>query len=252
MEGIVFGNGKFGYRDLPKVASTSIKAAIYQFEVDEVFRREKAGMHIHVYMRRNNKGDISVCEKKFVVVRDPVERFLSAYKNRVLFHRELSEPFIRQKFLHHYLDIPYFTPGIGQFIDHLEDYLLIKPIFHHCRPIVELFCGQRLEDFTHVYKIENLSRFEKDLSKLTGNEVTLDHWQTGGKKYSLRDLTKIQIEKLIEFYKRDYALLEGFYSVNDLWNKWRGDKHSPDISRTVVMKCKTKHFIKEAVNKTFR
>ncbi len=41
MKDIVFGGGKFAYRDLPKTASTSIKIAVYQIEEGEDFCREK-------------------------------------------------------------------------------------------------------------------------------------------------------------------------------------------------------------------
>lgn len=236
MKEIIFSGGKFGYKNLPKIASTSIKAAIYQMETGEVFCREKEGMDVHTYMRKNKTGDISTCEKRFVVVRDPVERFLSAYKNRVRFHGELSEPFIRKKFPSYYWDVPYFAPGLGQFIDHFEDYFPIKPIFHHCRPIVDFFGNQTLNQFTHVYKLDELSRFEGDLSELTGKEVVFEHKQTGGKKYFVRDLTKAQIRKLVKFYEADYELLSDFYSVDDLWANWRGDEHDPDVPRSTVRK----------------
>jgi hypothetical protein len=249
MKGIVFGNGKFGYKSLPKNASTSIKAAIYEVEVGEAFCKEKAGMHVHTYMKENKNGDLCTCEKRFVVIRDPVKRFLSAYKNRVLYHNELSEPFIKNKFLKYYWDIPHFTPGLGQFIDDLEDYLLIKPIFHHCRPMVEHLGGKSPEHFTHVYKFENINRFEEDLSELTGKEVVFGHRQTGGKKYSICDLTKMQMKKLIEFYKVDYELLEGFYSVDELWNEWSGKRHDPEVPRTYVKKKKVMSFVRIVADK---
>ncbi len=45
MKGIVFGGGKFGYKNLQKTTTTSIKRAIYKIDVDEVFCAKKAGMH---------------------------------------------------------------------------------------------------------------------------------------------------------------------------------------------------------------
>jgi hypothetical protein len=252
MKGIIFGGGKFGYKDLPKTASTSIEAAIYQMETGKAFCHKAMGMHIHAYMNKRKKGDISMCDNRFVVVRDPIERFLSAYKNRVVFHGELSEPFIKEKFSSHYHDIPHFTPGLGQFIDHMKVYFLINPIFHHFRPISDFLGDKRLGCFTHVYKMENLNDLEKDLSMLTGKEIVFDHRQTGGKKYSLRDLSKIQIEKLIKFYQMDYDLLEGFYSVDDLWRKWRGDEHASDVPRALTVKGKFLSFIKTKAYKIDR
>ncbi len=235
MKGIVFGGGKFGYRNLPKTATTSIMRAIYEIEVGETFCSNTAGMHIHDYMRKKIV-DLSACDKRFVVVRDPVKRFISAYKNRVLHHQELSEPFVRKNFQEYYWDIPYFTPGLGQFIDDLDDYLRIRPILRHCRPMVDFLDGKSLEYFTHVYKLENIKRFEENLSEVTGKKVVFGHQQTGGKNYSLRDLSKTQMEKLIDFYKADYELLDGIYAVDELWDEWGGQMHDPEVRRISAKK----------------
>ncbi len=127
--------------------------------------------------------------------------------------------------------------------------MLIKPIFHHCRPIVDFFGNQTLEDFTHVYKIEEMGRLEKDLSEWTEKEVVFERRQTGGKDYFLRDLTKQQLKKLIKFYKADYDLLTGYYNVDDLWKKWRGEPHSSDVPQPSSSKKKIIRFTTATINR---
>lgn len=231
MKGIVFGGGKCGYLSLPKTASTSIKHAIYEMESGEGYCIDKTGIFIHAYMKKKHVGDLSNCVKRFIVVRDPIKRFLSAFKNRVHFHDELSESFIKNNFPESYWDIPYFAPGLGQFVEHIESYLQIRPIFHHCRPMVDFLDGQGLDYFSHVYKFEDICKFEKDLSGLVDGDINFRHTQSGGKKYSVRDLSEAQIEKLIEYYDDDYKLLEGIYSVDELWSEWKGIGHDPKVPR---------------------
>lgn len=228
---IVFADGRLAYRYLPKTASTSIKAAIYKIETGEDFFHKEAGMHIHDWFKGRPKADVSSCERRFILVRDPVRRFLSAYKNRVRFHGELSEPLIRQRFPHLYRDTPHFTPGIGQFIEHLDHYLKFPSIFHHCRPVSDFLDGRGLTPFTDVYRFDELGRLEEDLSKWTEQDVHFEHRQKGGTAYNVSDLTRAQMERLIDYYRRDYDLLSEHYPAEAIWKTWQGVDHDPSVGR---------------------
>jgi len=233
MEGLVFCNGKFGYRFLPKTASTTIKHALYEIETGEKYNIKEKGIHLHDYLGDKYYGDISSCEYRFIVIRDPIKRFLSAFKNRVSYHRELSESFIKDKYRHLYWKIPHFNPGLGQFIDNLKPCLLVTPIFHHLRPFSDFIGESALSDFTHVYKFEDLLQFEVELSRLVGKKITFAHLQAGGKKkFKIKDLNRRQMKKLIRFYRKDYKLLKDFYSVEELWEEWAGQRHDPDFPKS--------------------
>jgi len=232
MEGLVFCNGRFGYKNLPKIASTTIKCAIYEIETGEKFNIEEKGIHVHSYMKKNNKSDISSCEHRFIVIRDPVKRFLSGYKNRVVYHRQLSEPFVKDRFKDLYWKIPHFSPGLGQFIENLETYLLVRPMFHHLSPISDLIGRNNLHYFTHIYKFEDLLQFESELSRLLGKEVTFGHMQAGGGTFHVNDLNRKQMKKVIKYYREDYKLLKGFYSVEELWEEWEGQRHDPEVPKS--------------------
>jgi hypothetical protein len=249
MKGVLFGGDQYGYKNLPKIASTTIKHTIYRIEVGEKYSKDKAGMHIHKYMHKKHMGDLDKCLRTFIVIRDPVKRLISAFKSRVHFHNELSEATVKERFQEYYWDIPYFNPGLGQFVEHLEDYLKIKPIFHHCRPIVDFLDGQGLDYFSHVYKFENLSDFQRDLSDLVGRAINFPRSQTGGRKYFLRDLSKSQLEKLVEYYEEDYILLDGFYGIDELWREWRGESHDTAVPKTHRKMRKVKRYFITSLDK---
>jgi hypothetical protein len=225
MRDIVFYKRKIGYLDIPKVASTSIKAAIYKLEEGKRFCAEEVGVSVHRCLDRKGYRKKKLCSPgtRFIVVRDPVKRFLSAYENRVIHHRQLSESFIRESFPGQYRNIPNFTPSLSQFINQFETYYKIRPIFHHCRPVVDFLEEPDFRDFIRVYKMEELNQLARDLSTWTGQAVSFERRQALGRRFSLKDLSREQLEKLIDFYKMDYELMEGLYSIEDVWMTWKGE-----------------------------
>ncbi|MCP4011091.1 MAG: sulfotransferase family protein, partial [Proteobacteria bacterium] len=95
-EGILMPSGLLGYYDLPKCASTSIKSALHVAEFGFPFENRKRSVansgpkDIHRFWATNHRSELSSAQQRIIVVRDPVERFLSAYANRVTAHRALS------------------------------------------------------------------------------------------------------------------------------------------------------------------
>ncbi len=51
------------------------------------------------------------------------------------------------------------------------------------------------------------------------------------------------MDKLIDFYKADYELLEGVYSVDELWDEWKGQMHDPEVRRISAKKKQAKLLI---------
>src|SRR5688572_19872202 len=88
------------YYGTPKVACTSLKMAMYQFEFGKpwISYQDAAGKwwHIHNSWELDEPSRfVEIAGRneffKFAVIRSPLDRFLSAYSNRVLHHRELSK-----------------------------------------------------------------------------------------------------------------------------------------------------------------
>lgn len=226
MKAIVLEELSIGYVDIPKVASTSIMLALYELSQEKKFDRNKEGIHLHEFFTREKK-DISLAKFKFTVLRDPVKRFLSGYSNRVTHHKELSYEYLEK---HHHPSAkklleknPILNPGLGQFLEFFGDYYQTPSIHHHLRPVTEIIEGN-LDIFDKIYTIENIKSLEEDISKISKKDFVLPRSQTGGKKFSVKDLNSSQIDFLIDFYKGDYKMMNDFYSIDDVWKAWKSDK----------------------------
>ena len=192
MKGIKINDGLVGYRDLPKVACTSIKREFFRLEKGKVFepslRPNGSATTVHQYFGYQGE-DISNCKNKMIVIRDPIKRFLSAYGNRVTEHKELSKSYIENDNPALAKKIPVFNPGLGQFIEFLSLYRQVESINWHTNGINTFV--DNIKDFTHIYKLENLAKMERDLSKILDKKCKFSVTQTGGIKFSIKDLLLI-------------------------------------------------------------
>ncbi|GAA5124105.1 sulfotransferase family 2 domain-containing protein [Luteolibacter yonseiensis] len=229
MQGILCSKHSIGYLPLPKVANTSLKHAMFMLENGVRFSSAATGVpHIHHYYRHNSV-EIDKAAFRFVVIRDPIKRFLSAYSNRVIHHRELSEEKVRlladkKKRLKIKPGDFELDPDLSTFIRHLEKYQKIPSILIHTRPQSSLVTD--LGFFSKVYRIESMDELGDDLSEITNHAVPIRHSQSGGPKIDVSSLAASELEKLRRYYQEDYRLLSRFYSFDDIREKWAG-KHSP-------------------------
>jgi len=218
MKGILIRNGLIGYKDLPKVACTSIKKTLYGLENREVYRYEDTGRDVHDYFWEK-KVEIDKCDIKVIVIRDPVKRFLSAYSNRVGYHGECSRLYVEKNSPHLVEKIKSFDPALNDFVQDLDIYREIKSIGWHVKPMFD-HDVRDLSFFTHVFKIENISFFSDLLSKVYDEKVQFGREQTGGVKLALKDLSEDSLDYLLNFYKDDYEFLSSIYSVDNVWKEW--------------------------------
>jgi hypothetical protein len=202
------------YIPIPKVACTSIKLMFFELESGFPFKGYTVNgkkRHIHEYYRSGlweNVPHKRVANfQRVTLVRDPVDRFISAYSNRVVHHKELSSektgPNFKNKGLEH-------NPGIDLFIDRFDDYYNASgSIFHHMRPMVD-FLGEDASYFSKVYSIEELNKFVIDISEHMGVDLTIGRHQTGGPKLKKENLTETQLIKIKSFYKNDYRAFSNY------------------------------------------
>ncbi len=217
MKGIRFLDGTIGYLNIPKTASTSIMHEIFRLEEGAVYDGKGSP---HNYINKKHSGDIGDCEFKFIVVRDPVKRFLSFYGNRVTHYNELSQSRIEENSPTLVNDIPYFDPSLDQFIESYSTYSMVGSKGHHTKPLLYFLEGMDLSYFDCVYPIENILALETDLSTKCERRVSFGLRQLGGDKLKLSKLSSSQMDFLVEYYKEDYVLLDGFYTVDNIWREW--------------------------------
>ncbi|REC57810.1 hypothetical protein DRV84_06465 [Rhodosalinus sediminis] len=197
------------YAPVPKVACTSLKLLFFSAENGrpfEPFVVNGRTRHIHnAAYATTLHADLPLARladmHRVAVIRDPVERLISAYRNRVRNHRELARESAPAKFAKTGLDP---DPDLGTFVDRLEDYAALSPsIHHHTRPMVD-FLGPDPGWFSELYTLAELDRFLADMRARTGQPLTLPHVQTGGPKLDAGALTAAQLRKLRDVYAADY------------------------------------------------
>ena len=126
--------------------------------------------------------DIKCC-----IVRDPIKRFISAYKNRILYHRDT------------------------QFKDHSIDMILEKLEINnfenkHFLPQV-YFLGEDLNYYTFWSTTEDLSFFVEQVNDFFSRKINFPKIQTGGSDIKIK-LTKSQISKIEKIYAKDFKLIQ--------------------------------------------
>lgn len=209
---------KLAYFPIPKIACTSIKQTIFQinngFDLSKVMRneekmRKRCRIHaIYKSRKHSEKGHEKLGSyTTFAVIRDPMRRILSAYSNRVLYHRALEKPAVAVELEKRGLQA---NPDLNQFVMELEQYREVaKQVFSHTRPLA-FFLGQDLSRFDNIFKIGQMPELEKFLSERTGREISIPNMQTGGKKQKLESLTDEAFDKLRRFCEPDYELIKDY------------------------------------------
>ncbi len=213
----------FGFKFLPKSASTSVLGALFFINHDRVFKFKHHGYGVHKWGRVNS-GNLSTVNNRLIVIRDPVKRFLSGYSNRVRFHGALSKENVGAI---SGCGIKIFNPTLSEFINDFSVYMEVTTIGHHFRPIADHLAGVPLTFFSHVVKIEDADSIRDLLLKTFAKEFVFTREQTGGKKISIGSLTYEELTKITDFYSADYRLLQGYYSKKDIFTEWENShEHS--------------------------
>jgi Sulfotransferase family len=214
---IVLRKYNIAYFPVPKVACSSLKHLFFFLEHGRKFENsiDSAGKkhHIHnsVYPTLNTSEDDWSCAAnmhRIVVVRDPIDRFISAYRNRVMFYKELSRTKIdkgKAQTLGAKAD-----PDLNEFIDHLELYRTLSPVIKHHTDPQSYFVGHTLDYFNKVYRFEELETLASDLGEKIGQSVILPHEQKGLAEPP-PSISAKRVGKILEFYSGDYALLKRLY-----------------------------------------
>ena len=127
------------------------------------------------------------CDIKCCITRNPLKRFVSSYKNRILFHKD-------EKF--HNL-------SVDKVIEKLECGLFENT---HFLP-QSFFLGNNLDYFNIVADVENINLFEKKINNFFGKDIKFPQIQKGGNEFNVK-LNITQIKKVKKIYEKDIELLK--------------------------------------------
>jgi hypothetical protein len=198
------------YYPIPKVACTSLKRLLYELDSghdpDALRDRQGQPLTIHNIYGSNPDGGrwsrVAQAYWSFVVVRDPIDRFVSGYRNRILHHRDLEREGSRKL---RGAGLPW-VPDFDRFVRSFALYFrLSKAVKHHFRPQKD-FVGRVLTRVNRIYRIEELDELVKDLERITGTPVRLPRLQTGGGNVAV-DVADWHRRWIREYMRADYAML---------------------------------------------
>lgn len=208
---------KLIYIPVPKNACTSIKHALHEIEFGTKFtpeKRDRLGMtDIHDFYQKRPEAFTSVKRLenmqqviRFAVVRDPVDRLISCYRNRVVDLDDLqSSLFMLKK-----MNLPA-EPDINTFVLNLDSYRKANSsIAHHAQPQHE-FLGGSLDYLDKIFPIEEMEELRSMLRKY-GWQYEMRTVKSGGTSFGVEDLSEEALRHAVNYYRQDYELLSSFYT----------------------------------------
>ena len=131
-------------------------------------------------------------DEKCCLIRDPVNRFISCYNNRILYHQDLA----------------FNNYSIDQVIEKLENNLFENK---HFLP-QSFWLGNNINYFTIVANVSNIKIFETQVNNFFENQILFPHIQTGKSELKI-SLNKEQLKKIKKIYSADYDLIGEKISV---------------------------------------
>lgn len=206
---------------MAKNCSTSVKHLFYCLDVGLPFRtaKKKYGLfgHVHKYYPTQVKEEWNRIFDEYdsvVIVRDPIKRFLSAYGNRIVHVKALETMGDAAAKI---LSAGYpLQPSLEEFVQNLEFYCKASSyIKNHIAP-QETIVGDIFSKIKQVYDTSQVPEFEAFMSERCGKQVVLPREQSGGPKFTVSDLSEKSLKKLLDFYRKDYAMLSRFYNPPSL------------------------------------
>ena len=127
-----------------------------------------------------------IADEKCCLIRDPIKRFISSYKNRILFHKDKN------------------------FFDHTVDMILekLENDFYENRHFLpqSYWLGSDLSYFTIVTNVSNIKPFVDQVNNFFGKIIDFPHIQTSERGLDF-ELNVNQIKKVKKIYSRDYDLI---------------------------------------------
>ena len=135
----------------------------------------------------NQKFQKVETDLKCCITRNPIKRFISAYKNRILFHK----------------DEEFYNLSLDGIIEKLESGLFENK---HFLP-QSFFLGDNLNYFNIVEDVRNIDLFEKKINNFFGKKIKFPKIQKGGSEFKIK-LSITQKNKVKKIYEKDFELLK--------------------------------------------
>ncbi|RWM09085.1 MAG: hypothetical protein EOR72_27020 [Mesorhizobium sp.] len=200
------------YYPIPKSGSSSIKYALMSLRGKQAPLADPDNeVHSHLFTSWVDPFApvYDGLRHKFTIVRDPLERLLSAYSSRVLDTNVLMRSSTKAEMLEAF-GLPT-DPDLDTFILNVEKYSASswEIRFHVASP--RHFVGSSLFLFERVFRFEEMNKVEAFLSSVSGREIAIPRLQAARRKVSPSDLSPAALAKAMRFCRYDYAFLVDYY-----------------------------------------
>ncbi len=197
------------YMALPKAGCTAVKAALAHIDPDAPeglgLNAPMADLHRHYQTRRFRPHRFQAYEGwwRFCVIRDPVQRLLSVWSDKVHGRDELYN----SRALRDGGSALPRRPDPDTFFENLGDYMrLSSAIRNHALP-ARLFIGSDLGAYDRVYTTASLDRLADDLGKLSGRAVRIARRNRSRVPLHWPDLGPAARRAVLAHTREDYAMM---------------------------------------------
>lgn len=220
------------YFDITKVGSSSLKEALWEVDHGAPFKgrglariannvrwrlaraklapprniHEQTGYRTQVFsLARVPDGYVT-----FTLVRDPVARIISAWKDKV--HRNQFR-WRREEMDIENEGLP-LDPTFGEFIDRFHEYRAVsRPVRVHTTPY-SWHLGGDIAFFDRVFRLEAMDEMHAFLTDRLARPFPAQHANRSGPGRKTDRLTRKQVGALLTIAEPDYRLLQGLYDID--------------------------------------
>ncbi|MBE9635655.1 sulfotransferase family 2 domain-containing protein [Salipiger mangrovisoli] len=202
---------RIAYMALPKAGCTTVKTALAQ--IDPAVRQQGAPDTANVHALyptrrfRPHRWQGYAGYWRFCVVREPLQRLLSVYTNRVV---ELGELHNSRRLRRARPDLPC-DPDPDFFFRNLAGYRdMASVIRHHVLP-AWLFLGPDLDRYDRIYTTGTLDQLASDLALRSGAQVTMPRANASARRLAPESLKPETLAALGAHLAPEYEYLNAFF-----------------------------------------
>lgn len=215
------------YYPIPKCGSSSLKYVLMALAGKETAVSSDPENDVHDHLFTNYVDAFSALldgkDGRFTIVRDPLERLLSAYSGRILKAKVLNDPPTNFERVARF-GLP-FDPDLNTFILNIEQYCACSEEIRLHVASPRHFIGDSLFAFDRVFKFDRMDSVEAFLSSASGRPVQLPRLQSSDRKVTPSDMSSEALAKAMRFCRYDYGFLVDYYDPA----RWGGiPKGDPD------------------------
>lgn len=234
---VISQKAKIAYFDVPKVACTTLKWFFWYLETGKSHSPQTVMSrwfpNSHKYWEIHEKEGYQTCSfarvgtipaelDSVTIVRDPVLRLHSAWKNKA--SQSVFEQ--RDEIRDLWLECLPTNPSFGEFIDHFDRYRMVsRPVRIHTYHY-DWHLGPNLDAYDYVFELETLSEFKTFLSQRLGYDVSFPRENSASEESRDSSLTIAQRDKLHNITRHDYNWLGDRYSFEQSYERLKSRTQS--------------------------